>query len=189
MNDVQPDPLLARLAAGSEAAFAVLYDRYGPRMFRVAMALLHDRQEAEDAVQDTFTSLVRSRQHLPQVNDLAAYLFATLRRAAGRIGRRQGRESARRAELATLAEDRRDHATDTPHADRLRRAVGALPAEQRTVIALKIEGELTFAQIAEATGVSVNTAASRYRYALEKLRGWLDRTSDHEDPPAAKMNP
>ena len=46
----------------------------------------------------------------------------------------------------------------------------ALPAEQREVIALKIDGELSFAQIAQVMGVSINTAASRYRYALEKLR-------------------
>ena len=41
------------------------------------------------------------------------------------------------------------------------------------MVALKIDGRLTFAQIAQATGVSINTAASRYRYALEKLRTGL----------------
>ena len=52
-------------------------------------------------------------------------------------------------------------------------AVAALPIEQREVIALKIDGDLTFAEIAAVIGISANTAASRYRYALEKLRAAL----------------
>jgi RNA polymerase sigma-70 factor (ECF subfamily) len=55
----------------------------------------------------------------------------------------------------------------------LERALGVLPREQREVVALKIDGELTFAQISQATGLSINTVASRYRYALEKLRASL----------------
>jgi RNA polymerase sigma-70 factor (ECF subfamily) len=56
---------------------------------------------------------------------------------------------------------------------RIERALAALPLEQREVIALKVDAGLTFAEIAEVTGVSPNTAASRYRYALEKLREHL----------------
>jgi RNA polymerase sigma-70 factor (ECF subfamily) len=50
----------------------------------------------------------------------------------------------------------------------------SLPAEQREVISLKIDGDLTFAQIAAVFDISPNTAASRYRYALEKLRRMLE---------------
>jgi RNA polymerase sigma-70 factor (ECF subfamily) len=49
-----------------------------------------------------------------------------------------------------------------------------LPPKQREVIAMKIDGELTFAEIGAVLGVSANTAASRYRYALEKLRRSLE---------------
>jgi RNA polymerase sigma-70 factor (ECF subfamily) len=62
----------------------------------------------------------------------------------------------------------------SPCSERLERALLSLPAEQREVISLKIDGELTFAQIAEVIGVRANTAASRYRYALEKLRAALE---------------
>jgi RNA polymerase sigma-70 factor (ECF subfamily) len=51
-----------------------------------------------------------------------------------------------------------------------------LPAQQREVIALKIDGELTFAEIGQVMGTNANTAASRYRYALEKLRATLTET-------------
>jgi RNA polymerase sigma-70 factor (ECF subfamily) len=59
-------------------------------------------------------------------------------------------------------------------ADDLPNALKALPADQREVIALKLDGGLTFAQVAEILNVSPNTAASRYRYALEKLRRMLE---------------
>jgi RNA polymerase sigma-70 factor (ECF subfamily) len=52
--------------------------------------------------------------------------------------------------------------------------LASLPLEQREVITLKIDGGLTFAQIAEILHVNPNTAASRYRYAMEKLRRFLE---------------
>ena len=69
-------------------------------------------------------------------------------------------------------------AKDIGYGDRLLRALGALPVEQREVISLKIDGELTFAQIAKVLEVSPHTAASRYRYALEKLRRSLSIKGD-----------
>jgi RNA polymerase sigma-70 factor (ECF subfamily) len=83
MTEPRPNPLLAGLAAGDEAAFAALYDRFGARLFRAALGMLGSREEAEDAVQDTFTGLVRARAGLAGVENLAGYLFAALRRAAG----------------------------------------------------------------------------------------------------------
>jgi RNA polymerase sigma-70 factor (ECF subfamily) len=59
--------------------------------------------------------------------------------------------------------------------DWLRAAIHTLPVEQRDVVALKIDGELTFGEIGAALGISPNTAASRYRYALEKLRTMAPR--------------
>jgi RNA polymerase sigma-70 factor (ECF subfamily) len=58
--------------------------------------------------------------------------------------------------------------------DELEEALKSLPPEQREVITLKVDGGLTFAQIAEILKVNANTAASRYRYALEKLRRVLE---------------
>ena len=62
---------------------------------------------------------------------------------------------------------------ETPDTERLTQALTMLPPEQREVLSLKIAGELTFAQIGEVLSVSQNTAASRYRYALEKLHAVL----------------
>jgi RNA polymerase sigma-70 factor (ECF subfamily) len=64
-------------------------------------------------------------------------------------------------------------ASDDPDWDRIERAIRSLPERQREVMTLRIDGQLTFSQIAQVVGVSVSTAASRYRYALAKLRASL----------------
>jgi len=168
------DPLTSGLAAGDERAFSALYDQFGQRLYRAALGMLGCRQDAEDTVQEVFVAILQSRRRLTNVQDLAAYLFTALRRAAGRC-------AARRARAPTLSETAVNEAAAAPvlrddrsqYSERLDRAMAALPAEQREVIALKIDGELSFAQIAQVVGVSINTAASRYRYALEKLRSSL----------------
>jgi len=172
MGEFSPDRLPARLAKEQEEAFAEAYDRYARRLYRTALAALGRREDAEDAVQEVFASLVRSRRQLAAVRNLSAYLFVALRRAAGRIASRRAlqpitsddtcREAASPASLPGPMDNHR-----------LVRALAELPPEQREVISLKIDGELTFAQIGEVLQISPNTAASRYRYALEKLRSRL----------------
>jgi RNA polymerase sigma-70 factor, ECF subfamily len=173
MADAACDQLLPALAAGDAEAFDALYERLGARLYRAALGMLNCREDAEDAVQETFVALVRSRKRLTAINDIEAYVFASLRRAAGRCAAKRPRgqfTSETLIQEAAAPPERNEHAG---LGEDLRRAVGALSAEQREVIALKIDGQLTFAQIGAATGASVNTAASRYRYALKKLRELL----------------
>jgi RNA polymerase sigma-70 factor (ECF subfamily) len=168
MSEPSGDELLAQLVAGREDAFAVLYDRYGAALYRVAFTLLGSRESAEDAVQEVFASLVRSRHMLAGVENLRAYLFAALRRAAVRIGTKRQAEP-----LVGEVASPPALSLDVELAAKLERALAALPVEQREIVTLKIDGELTFAEIAALLGISANTAASRYRYALEKLRAAL----------------
>lgn len=169
------DPLTIGLAAGDERAYAELYDLFGGRLQRTAMGMLGSRQDAEDAVQEVFMAMLRSRHKLLDVRDLTAYLFTALRRAAGRTAARRAKEHALLEDPAGTAPAADDlQGPGQPCHERLERALAALPAEQREVIALKIDGELTFAEIGAVLGVSMNTAASRYRYALEKLRTALE---------------
>lgn len=79
------DPMVQGLAEGREEAFAAVYDRFGPALFRVAWALLGARADAEDAVQEVFVGLVRARRTLGEVENLRAYLFAGLRHAAAKL--------------------------------------------------------------------------------------------------------
>jgi RNA polymerase sigma factor (sigma-70 family) len=167
------DPLIAGLVAGDERAYAALYDRYALRLYRTALGIVRRREEAEDAVQEVFLGVLKSRQKLRDVRDLTAYLFTALRRAAGRIAACRARWPALSQEAVSAAAARPQDES-SPCGERLQRALMALPPEQREVILLKFDGELTFAQIGQVLGVSMNTAASRYRYALEKLRTTLE---------------
>ena len=201
-------PLLAGLAAGREDAFAAAYDRFAARLLAAAWGMLGSRADAEDAVQDVFVGLVRSRATLAGVEDLGAYLFASLRHAAARQWRHRGRERGasraagvfepRALPASTPCHDQHFVAPILPATEgrgsngavpgpalggaedprergsRLDRALAALPREQREVMALKIDGGLTFAQVAAVLGIRPNTAASRYRYALGKLRRSLE---------------
>jgi RNA polymerase sigma-70 factor, ECF subfamily len=179
------DPLPHGLAAGDERAFAALYDQFAARMFRVALRILGSREDAEDVVQEVFLATVRSRDGLGNVRDLAAYLFAALYHAAGRCAMRR----ARAVPVSTAAVDEAaapivKNVADDAQWDRLQQALRLLPDEQREVITLKIDGELTFVQIAQVVGVSVSTVASRYQYALRKLKTSLAgvRTSAEGGP-------
>ncbi len=162
--------LLHGLAAGQEEAFSQLYDLYAARLYRTAVGILGRSQDAEDCVQEVFAALVRSRSKLPQVQDLAAYLFVALRRQAAR------HSTSRRRQPASLTDDYPEppQAAVDPRSEALAAALRGLTVEQREVIALKINGELTFAEIGQVLKVSPNTAASRYRYALERLRERLN---------------
>jgi len=175
MSDQGADPLRVGLAAGREEAFAALYDRYAERLYRAALTLLGEPADAEDAVQETFMAMVRSRKRLARVHNLTAYLFAALRHAAARCAERRRRRpiAAHDAVQGALAACDSPARAD-PRCERLQRALSALPAEQRDVLALKVDGGLTFAEIGQALAVSANTAASRYRYALGKLRAALE---------------
>jgi RNA polymerase sigma-70 factor (ECF subfamily) len=168
------DDLLVELAAGDAEAFGVLYDRFGGRLYRVAMSILYRRQDAEDVVQEVFVALVRSRHRLSGIRDLEAYLFAALHRAAIRCATRRTRLpiNSQTAVQETAAPS--SQKGESSLCEDLERALRTLPVEQRDVIALKIDGGLTFAQIGQVMGTNGNTAASRYRYALEKLRELLN---------------
>ena len=153
---------LCRLATGETTAFAQLYERFGTRLYRAAMALVGNREDAEDCVQEVFAALVRSRQRLTEVQDLPAYLFASLRRQAAR-------SAERRAQQPKILASEPEPPADDSRGEAMRAALESLNAEQREVIALKVGGQLTFKEIGRALDISPNTAASRYRYALARL--------------------
>lgn len=182
MNGPGTDPLLLGLAAGDPRAFAALYDRYAVRLYRAACGILGSREDAEDVVQEVFLAAVRSHERLGDVRDLTAYLFTAMSRAATRCAMRRTRtlQASRGAANEAAAALKRAPA-ESPDWHRLQQALGLLPSPQREVITLKIDGELTFAQIAQVLGVSINTAASRYRYALQKLKAFLMEKSTSQE--------
>jgi RNA polymerase sigma-70 factor (ECF subfamily) len=169
MTQPAANPLVRALANGQPEAYGVLYDRLGPALLRAAHVMLSQSGEAEDAVQDVFVELVRHRNELAHVRDLDAYVFAMLRHNVGRRISRQRNERKHLSKMTVTQTTSSSLSAD----DDLAGALAGLPPRQREVIALKFDGSLTFSQVAEILGVSPNTVASRYRYAIQKLRRLL----------------
>ena len=163
--------LLAGVAAGSPQAMERLYDLFAPALYRSARRLLGNDALAQEAVQELFVGMVRGRAALAGVRNLRGYLFLSLRHAAGRVAQRERRQVPAGLDERSLAAD-----AETPvDADGLDSAVRGLPPDQQEVLLLKIDAGMTFAQIGDALEISPNTAASRYRYALERLRRLLEK--------------
>lgn len=177
MAESDDERLGQELARGCEQAFATLYDRFAPRLYRTACALLDNSHDAEDAVQAVFASLVRSRAALSKVKNWPAYLLTVLRHEAARLAMRTRRQISQSIEGVDLPNPVKDPRA-TLEAEALEAALLRLPEGQKKVIRLKSEAGLTFAEIAELLQISPNTAASRYRYAVEKLRQELDEGDD-----------
>ncbi len=160
---------------------AALYDEHAASLFHYLLAVLGNRAEAEDVLQAVFVEVVRREGLLAGIQSPRTYLLTVARRCAGRA-----RKSSQRRRLvetaagtARLLEARSPRPDDPQETARLEQAILSLPVEQREVLVLRIFEELTFPEIGLVLGVSENTAASRHRYALQKLRerlaGRLDR--------------
>lgn len=149
------------------------YRRYGPALLLFAGALTGERSRAQDAVHQVFLKLLESGS-LREALDAKAYLFTCVRNAVLNDRKARRRDVALDPECAWFEPPHRDFAAEL----NLRRELWELPEDQREVTILHIWGELTFAQVAEVLSISANTAASRYRYALVKLREALCAKED-----------
>lgn len=141
------------------------YRQYGSALVLFAAALTGERSRAQDAVHQVFVRLLEGGS-LREALDAKAYLFTCVRNAVLNDRKVRQRDVALDPECAWFEPPHRDFAAEL----NLRRALWELPEDQREVTILHIWGELTFAQVAEVLSISANTAASRYRYALAKLR-------------------
>ena len=146
----------------------VCFSELAPGLVLFARQFVRTGADAEDIVQDAFVRFWR-KEHSIENRGL---LYATVRSVALDLLRRDARRARREANAALEVEQ-----TTAPQFDfddgsqkELAAAVDCLPVEQREVLVMKIWNELTFAEIADALGISQNTAASRYRYGLAALK-------------------
>lgn len=169
--------LAERLARGEEAAFAELYDACARQLHAWLASRLDSPEDASDVVQETFLRLVRGRRKLGGVEDLTAYAFVVARNECYRHAKNKRRRQLSLERYAKKAMPVDDAALQSPGDldESLAPAVAALEPHLREVIELRLLGELTFAQIAAMLGIPQGTAATRYRTALERLRGMLKK--------------
>ena len=174
--------LIQAFARGNERALEVLINRHKDKIYTSVYMLVKDKYLAEDIFQDTFLKIIRTikdgryseqGKFLPWAVRVAhnlcmdyfrkmkvqvpvvftdgsdiSYLFSNYETGADRMEKRQTEDS-------------------------VRKLIEELPDDQREVIVLRMYADLSFKEIAELTGVSINTALGRMRYALINLRKFI----------------
>jgi RNA polymerase sigma-70 factor, ECF subfamily len=144
------------------------FSQLSPGLVLFARQWTRSAADAEDVVQEAFVKFWRRHHDIGN----RGLLYATVRSIAldfiRRDSRRARREATALSDVDRSVQPAFDIEDDTQRA--LVAALDLLPAEQREVLVMKIWNELTFAEIASALGISQNTAASRYRYALAALK-------------------
>jgi len=150
-----------------------LYDEHAQSLYAFLLHLTRDEADTRDLLQEVFIKLARHPELLDGVRDERAFLIRLAHNAAIDGMRRRGvRERARdncARETVSLFAPAPDPDTEI-FREELSRALAELPPEQRAVVHLKLWAGLTFEEIADTLEIPLNTAASRYRYGLDKLR-------------------
>lgn len=162
------------------AALGELHDLCAPRLVRYAMTLSRNQQDAEDALQAGFVQIARDPRKLANARQPWPYMLKVVRNEAIKI-LRKSRSLPLGDEFDSVAATSDEAPPELEVTESVRSAVGKLPPAQAEVVALKIWENMTFAEIGTILDVSHNTAASRYRYALEKLTQLLRDLSPEAD--------
>ena len=155
---------------------AQLYDAHAAALFAFLLNLTRDEADTRDLLQEIFVKLAREPARLAGVRVERAFLVQLAHNAAIDLLRRRGTRERTKENYAAEMISPFAPATEPDEEifrQALAAALAALPAEQRAVVHLKLWGDLTFAEIAAALEIPPNTAASRYRYGLDKLRDQL----------------
>src|SRR5882724_2298449 len=150
-----------------------LYDEHAQPLFAFLLNFTGDEADTRDLLQEIFVKLARDPELLGGIREERAFLIRLAHNAAIDLIRRRGTRDKTRQNFA--AEMISSFAPTSDPDEKIFReelavALGELPEEQRAVVHLKLWEGLTFEKIAVVLEILPNTAASRYRYGLDKLR-------------------
>lgn len=146
-----------------------LYEQHAPALLLYARSFVPDGAAAEDVLHQVFAKLLRGETTVPDAP--LAYLYRAVRNAALNARRNRAKDVGLDSQEAWFQQ----RADGQESSVALQCALRELPEEQRDAVILHIWAGMTFEEMAESTGVPANTAASRCRYGLEKLRDRLKR--------------
>lgn len=169
---------------GSEASLEVLINRHRNRVFGAIVIFVKDSNLANDIFQDTFIKVIKTLRSgnykeegkfLPWVLRIAHNLCVDHFRKSKRAPKFSGSDEFDIFDVLKLDESNVEEiiSTNETH-DKVRRILQELPEDQKEVVIMRHYAGLSFKEIAENTGVSINTALGRMRYALINMRKFIE---------------
>ena len=165
--------LVQRLQRGDVEALQQIYHRYKEDLLTVAMSLLGEVHTAEDCVHDVFVHFAETPADLRVSRSLRGYLIRCVANRAKNVLKSWRRPSEPPPDEPQSSDCPVRGSMASEESQRVFDALAQLPAEQREVITLHLQGQMCFREIAKHLELSINTVQSRYRYGIEKLRGLL----------------
>ena len=184
-NSITDSVLVSDYIQGKEAALAILIKRHQQRLFSFIYSKVHDRDITEDVFQDTFIKVIRTLKKgnyneegkfLPWVMRIAHNLVIDHFRKSNRMPSFKNTDEF---DIFSVLGDGNLNAEkkiiqDQIHED-VRELVNELPEEQKEVLIMRMYKDMSFKEISENTGVSINTALGRMRYALINMRKLIEK--------------
>ena len=167
--------LLGRIATRDSAAFELLYHRYARPVYGLALRLLGDRGRAEDAVQETFTSIWRSAsRYRPERGPGAPWLYAIARNAIVDRARARREPLAEHPDAPSREPSPPERAEQAELSWQVHRALSALPDHERSVLELAYWSGLSQSEIASFLDIPLGTVKTRTRSGLARLAALLE---------------
>ena len=177
--------LISNYILGEESALSVLINRHQARLYGFIFSKIQDRDAAEDVFQDTFIKVIRTLKRgnyneqgkfLPWVMRIAHNLVIDYFRKNNRMPKFKNKGDF---DIFSVLSDESPNAenkiVENQIADHVRILLEELPEDQKIVIKMRIYQDMSFKEISENTGVSINTALGRMRYGLINLRKMIDK--------------
>lgn len=172
MREVPDEQLMLAYRGGDAGAFETLYARHRTRLFRFVLRSIKARAVAEELYQEIWMRVIEARGNYTPKARFTTWLFTIAhnhlvdhwRKRAPTVVALEGEE------IASASPDPADEAQARESLARFAAALDALPSLQREAFLLHEEGDLSVAEIAAATGANEETAKSRLRYAMAKLK-------------------
>ena len=172
MNE-QDSKIIELIKKNDSFALDLIYGQYAKLIFGAVYSKCKNKTLAEDLFQKTFVKVAEKRSKLASCKNLKSYL---VRMATNEVYDyfRKSKKSISPEEFALFENQQAQTGYSEKWLERLRKELSNLPDDQNKVVMLKVFEKCTFKDIAETLGISANTAASRYRYALMNLKKALN---------------
>ena len=169
------DDALIRLANGDMEALTVIYNKLGRRIFMLAFSILHDKELAEDVMQDTFLRLAREAHTYKEKSNAIAFILTVTRNLSLDVLAKRRRKASYECSIDSEDEIADDSACICSEKLGDLSALCLLDSDERQIVVMKLDAKMKHKDIAEILKISEDACQKRYRRALDKLKAYYNK--------------